>query len=50
MHYTKKELNIAPHLIIHSRENTGKSLLLEVIRLLFNITREEQFPGSDFSD
>jgi len=48
MHYVKKELNIAPHLIIHGRESTGKSLLLETIRLLYNMTREEQFPGTDF--
>ena len=48
MHYVKKVLNLAPHLIIHGLEGTGKSLLLELIKLLYNITWEDPYPGSDY--
>jgi len=48
MHYIKKILSIAPHLIIHGLEGSGKTLLLELIKLLYNITWEDPYPGSDF--
>ena len=48
MHYVKKLLNIAPHMIVHGLEGTGKSILLETIKILYSITWEEVFPGSDF--
>ena len=48
MHYVKRILNIAPHMIIHGLEGSGKSVLLETVKLLFNITWDEVYPGSDF--
>jgi len=48
MHFIKKVLNIAPHLVIHGLEGTGKSVLLELVKLLYNITWEDTFPGSDY--
>jgi len=48
MHYVKKVLNIAPHMLIHGLEGTGKSVLLDTIKLLYNITWEDPYPGSDF--
>jgi len=48
MHYIKKTLSIAPHLLIHGLEDTGKSILLETIKLLYNITWDDDFPGTDF--
>lgn len=48
MHHVKKVLNIAPHLIIHGLEGTGKSILLELVKLIYSITWEDSFPGTDF--
>jgi len=49
-HYIKKVLNIAFHTIIHGLEDSGKSVLLDLIKLLFNINWEnETYPNSDFT-
>ncbi|RLF08981.1 MAG: hypothetical protein DRJ69_05495, partial [Thermoprotei archaeon] len=48
MHYIKRALNIAFHLIIHGLEGSGKSVLLELVKLLLGITWEDPFPGSDY--
>ena len=48
MHYVKRVLNIAPHLIITGLENSGKSVLLDFIKLLYNISWTDPFPGSDY--
>ena len=48
MHYIKRMLNIAPHLLMHGLEDTGKSIILEMIKLIFNINWDDTFPGSDY--
>ena len=47
-HYIKKELSIMPHLIIHGLNNTGKTVLLDLIKRLYNYNWEEACPMSDY--
>jgi hypothetical protein len=49
-HYIKRVLNIAFHMIIHGVEGTGKSVLTDTIKLIFNITDDQYhpLPRSDF--
>jgi hypothetical protein len=49
-HYIKRVLNIAFHMIIHGVEGTGKSVLTDTIKLIFNITDDQYHPSpkSDF--
>jgi hypothetical protein len=49
-HYVRRTLNIAFHMLIHGLEDTGKSVLLDTLKLLFNV-EDERFhpiPSSDF--
>jgi len=49
-HYIKRVLNIAFHMIIHGVEGTGKSVLTDTIKLIFNVTDDQYHPSpkSDF--
>jgi hypothetical protein len=49
-HYIKRVLNIAFHMIIHGVEGTGKSVLTDTIKTIFNITDDQYHPSpkSDF--
>lgn len=47
-HYIKREIRIMPHLLIHGLPGTGKSVLLEFIKLLYSINWSDPFPGSDY--
>jgi len=47
--YIKIVLGIFPHLVVYGSEDTGKTLLIEVLRILYGIQHwNEPFPGSDF--
>jgi len=47
-HYLRKILNIAFHMIIHGREGSGKSLLLDLLKEIFGIDWPEPFPKTDY--
>jgi hypothetical protein len=49
-HYVKRVLNIAFHMLIHGLEDTGKSVLLDTLKLLFNVEDDSfhPIPSSDF--
>jgi len=47
-HYIKKILNIVFHMIIHGREGSGKSLLLDLLKEIFVIDWPEPFPKTDY--
>jgi hypothetical protein len=47
-HYIKKILNIVFHMIIHGREGSGKSLLLDLLKEIFGIDWPEPFPKTDY--
>jgi len=47
-HYIRKILNIVFHMIIHGREGSGKSLLLELLKEIFVIDWPEPFPKTDY--
>jgi predicted hydrocarbon binding protein len=47
-HYLRKILNIVFHMIIHGREGSGKSLLLDLLKEIFGIDWPEPFPKTDF--
>lgn len=47
-HYIKVVLGIVFHMIVHGLEESGKSLLLDLVKSLYNITWDETFPGSDY--
>jgi hypothetical protein len=49
-HYVRRTLNIVFHMLIHGLEDTGKSVLLDTLKLLFSV-EDERFhpiPSSDF--
>jgi len=47
-HYIKKILNIVFHMVIHGREGSGKSLLLDLLKEIFGIDWPEPFPKTDY--
>jgi len=47
-HYIKKILNTVFHMIIHGREGSGKSLLLDLLKEIFGIDWPEPFPKTDY--
>ena len=47
-HYLRKILNIAFHMVIHGREGSGKSLLLDLLKEIFGIDWPEPFPKTDY--
>ncbi|MCC6024630.1 MAG: hypothetical protein LM600_08015, partial [Thaumarchaeota archaeon] len=49
-HYVKRVLNIVFHVLIHGVEDTGKSVILETLKLLYGIDDERYhpIPLSDF--
>jgi hypothetical protein len=49
-HYVKRVLNIAFHMLVHGLEDTGKSVLLDTLKLLFSVDDERfhPIPSSDF--
>jgi hypothetical protein len=49
-HYVKRVLNIAFHMLVHGLEDTGKSVLLDTLKLLFNVEDNSfhPIPSSDF--
>ena len=49
-HYVKRILNIAFHTLIHGLEDTGKSVLLDTLKLLFSVEDDSfhPIPSSDF--
>jgi hypothetical protein len=49
-HYVKRTLNIAFHMLVHGLEDTGKSVLLDTLKLLFSVEDDSfhPMPSSDF--
>jgi hypothetical protein len=49
-HYVKRVLNVVFHMLIHGVEDTGKSVLLETLKLLYGVDDERYhpIPLSDF--
>jgi hypothetical protein len=49
-HYVKRTLNIAFHMLVHGLEDTGKSVLLDTLKLLFSVEDNSfhPIPSSDF--
>jgi hypothetical protein len=49
-HYVKRVLNIAFHMLVHGLEDTGKSVLLDTLKLLFSLEDNSfhPIPSSDF--
>nr|WP_011178342.1 bifunctional DNA primase/polymerase [Saccharolobus solfataricus]AAT00521.1 RepA [Saccharolobus solfataricus] len=46
--YIKEKLSIFPHLLIHGLNESGKSVLLDSIKLLFNINWSDEIPGTEY--
>lgn len=46
--YVKQTLNIFPHLLIHGLEGTGKSVLLDFVKLLLGINWTDELPTSEY--
>jgi hypothetical protein len=47
-YYIKRMLSIFPHMIIHGEEQSGKSALMDMIKLIFNIQENEPLPTTDY--
>ncbi len=47
-HWLKEEFSIFPNLVIHGPQETGKTLLLDLLRMIMNIDWSEMPPATDF--
>jgi hypothetical protein len=47
-YYIKKVIGIFPHLIIHGLQESGKSAVLDMLMLIYNIQEKEPLPTTDY--
>lgn len=47
-HYFVEKFQYFPHLVISGQEHVGKSMLVDTLRVLYNLQEEEVSPKSDF--
>ena len=47
-HFIKRVLGVAFHMLIHGPEVTGKTVLIDLLKLIYGVDWQEPYPGSDY--
>jgi hypothetical protein len=47
-HFIKRVLGVAFHTLIHGPEVTGKTVLIDLLKLIYGVDWQEPYPGSDY--
>jgi hypothetical protein len=47
-HFIKRILGVVFHMFIHGPEVTGKTVLIDLLRLIYGVDWQEPYPGSDY--
>jgi hypothetical protein len=47
-HFIKRILGIVFHMLIHGPEVTGKTVLIDLLKLIYGVDWQEPYPGSDY--
>jgi hypothetical protein len=47
-HFIKMVLGVAFHMLIHGSEVTGKTVLIDLLKMIYGVDWQEPYPGSDY--